>query len=91
MNKKMFLLQSGIIPLSFLPTSGLFCKDGTQLMFLYILYLFVFSRVDDLFFSMYNLSRILISLFNSFVSHGFMFLYLLFSFLMGNLHGNIGE
>ena len=29
--KKMFLLQSGIIPLSFLPTSGLFCKDDTQI------------------------------------------------------------
>ena len=26
-----FLLQSGIIPLSFLPTSGLFCKDATQI------------------------------------------------------------
>ena len=24
----LFLLQSGIIPLSFLPTSGLFCKEG---------------------------------------------------------------
>ena len=27
----MFLLQSGIIPLSFLPTSGLFCKDATHM------------------------------------------------------------
>ena len=26
---KMFLLESGIIPFSFLPTSGLFCKDAT--------------------------------------------------------------
>ena len=30
--KKKFLLQSGIIPLSFLPTSGLFCKDATHMM-----------------------------------------------------------
>ena len=30
-SKKMFLLQSGIIPLSFLPTSGLFCKDATHI------------------------------------------------------------
>ena len=29
--KKMFILQSGIIPLSFLPTSGLFCKDATHI------------------------------------------------------------
>ena len=29
--KKMFLLQSAIIPLSFLPTSGLFCKDATHM------------------------------------------------------------
>ena len=29
--KKKFLLQSGIIPLSFLPTSGLFCKDATHI------------------------------------------------------------
>ena len=28
--KQMFLLQSGIIPLSFLPTSVLFCKDATH-------------------------------------------------------------
>ena len=27
----MFLLQSGVIPLSFLPTSGLFCKDATHM------------------------------------------------------------
>ena len=30
----MFLLQSGIIPLSFLPTSGLFCKDATHIVVL---------------------------------------------------------
>ena len=29
----MFLLQSGIIPLSFLPTSGLFCKDATHILY----------------------------------------------------------
>ena len=29
--KQLFLLQSGIIPLSFLPTSGLFCKDATHI------------------------------------------------------------
>ena len=29
--KKMFLLQSEIIPLSFLPTGGLFCKDATHI------------------------------------------------------------
>ena len=27
----MFLLQSGIIPLTFLPTSGLFSKDATHI------------------------------------------------------------
>ena len=30
---KLFLLPSGIIPLSFLPTSGLFCYDVTQISF----------------------------------------------------------
>ena len=50
-------------------------------MFLYILYLFVISGVGVLFFSLYNLSRILISLFNYFVIHGFLlFLYLIFVF-----------
>ena len=29
--KQLFLLQSGIIPLSFLPTSGLFSKDATHI------------------------------------------------------------
>ena len=29
--KTLFSLQSGIIPLSFLPTSGLFCKDATHI------------------------------------------------------------
>ena len=29
--KKKFILQSGIIPLSFLPTSGLFCKDAIHI------------------------------------------------------------
>ena len=31
--KKMFILQSGIIPLSVLPTSGLFSKDATHIVF----------------------------------------------------------
>ena len=26
----LYILQSGIIPLSFLPTNGLFCKDATH-------------------------------------------------------------
>ena len=30
--KKLFILQSGIIPLSFLPTIGLFCKDTTHIL-----------------------------------------------------------
>ena len=30
--KQVFLLQSGIKPLSFLPTSGLFCKDATHML-----------------------------------------------------------
>ena len=30
--KKLFLLQSRIIPHSFLPTSGLFCKDATHIL-----------------------------------------------------------
>ena len=29
--KKYFLLKLGIIPLSFLSTSGLFCKDATHI------------------------------------------------------------
>ena len=29
--KKILLIQSGIIALSFLPTSGLFCKEATQI------------------------------------------------------------
>ena len=29
--KKLFLFQSGIIPLSFLPTSGLLCNDATHM------------------------------------------------------------
>ena len=35
--KKMFLLQSGIISLSFLPTSGLFCKDATHMLLIVLL------------------------------------------------------
>ena len=31
LKKIKFLLQSGFIPVSFLPTSGLFCKDATQI------------------------------------------------------------
>ena len=34
--KNLFSLQSGIIPLSFLPTSGLFCKDATHIYFYYL-------------------------------------------------------
>ena len=32
--KKKFLLQSVIIPLLFLPTSGLFCKDATHIYYM---------------------------------------------------------
>ena len=45
-------------------------------------FLNIFSGVGDIFFSLYNVSLILISLINSFVIHGFLFLY----FLMENLH-----
>ena len=54
-------------------------------MFLYILYFILFSGVGDIFFSLYNLSLILISLINSFVIHGFLFLYLIFVFSNGKL------
>ena len=52
-------------------------------MVLHILYIFTFSGVGDLYFSSYNLSRILISLFNSFVIHGF--LYIIFFYSKGKL------
>ena len=38
--QKLVLLQSGIIPLSFLPTSGLFCKDATPT-FIIIIIIFI--------------------------------------------------
>ena len=46
---------------------------------------YIFSGVGDLFFSLYNLSHILISLFNYFVLHGFLFLYIIFFFSKGKL------
>ena len=50
--KKMFLLQSGIIPLSFLPTSGLFCKDATHILNMDYnqmsnIIVFVFFKIDS--------------------------------------------
>ena len=43
--KKMFLLHSGIIPPSFLPTSRLFCKDATYItrLFFYVTKYFFIS------------------------------------------------
>ena len=52
-----------------------------------IFYIYIFfPGVGDIFFSFYNLSLILISLINSFVIHGFLFLYLIFVFSNGKLN-----
>ena len=52
----------------------------------FVYFIFInFSGVGDLFFSLYSVSFILRSLFNSFVIHGLLFLYLIFAFSSGKL------
>ena len=50
---------------------------------IFYIYFILFSGVGDIFFSLYNVSLILISLINSFVIHGFLFVYLIFVFSNG--------
>ena len=53
--KKLFLLQLGIIPLSFLPTSGLFCQDATHLLIFTLRLIMIYHKIPP--FHVFDLLR----------------------------------